>query len=347
MTTRPSKDIFISHADCDKDIAESLCHLLSTGLNINIHEQVFCSSLPGSGIPAGHDFKEYIKSQIQTPRVVILIISKNYLIRQFCMAELGATWAKSHNAIPFIVPPVTYADMNGVLGNVQVLKINDAEKWNEALEVIKENVNIKFNQNQWERNRDKLVEQMESLVKKQKEVDLVDMKAHKAVQEKLAAANMELTEKEKSIEGMLKMIEELEKLKDKAAVASVKKKLLPADESFKMLIAASRESLEKVSSYVGECVFYYYKGLSHPGSAVGYSDYEDLMRAAAEANHNGYINEGGELKTGHPKIRKALENLDALKCFMNKDKSLSEEYEEKNEEEYDFFSREFWDRNLL
>lgn len=81
-------------------------------MGIDVHNDVFFSSLEGIKIPPGEDFKRFIKEQIQQPDMVLPIISQNYLASQFCLAELGASWAMSHRVIPFLVAPITYADMN-------------------------------------------------------------------------------------------------------------------------------------------------------------------------------------------------------------------------------------------
>jgi len=108
------KKIFISHAVKDKKLADSLVDLFQTGMDIKSRD-IFCSSLEGLGIPSGSNFIEHIKSQLQSPEVVVALLSPNYFESQFCICELGATWAMSHELIPILVPPASYKDLKGVL----------------------------------------------------------------------------------------------------------------------------------------------------------------------------------------------------------------------------------------
>jgi hypothetical protein len=55
-----TREVFISHATEDKPLAEALGELIELGLGLS-HDQIFCSSLAGQGIPSGTDFKSHIK----------------------------------------------------------------------------------------------------------------------------------------------------------------------------------------------------------------------------------------------------------------------------------------------
>ena len=54
------------------------------------------------GIPGGTNFVDHIKSQIQKPDLILLMLSPNYMESMFCLCELGAGWAMSHDMIPII-----------------------------------------------------------------------------------------------------------------------------------------------------------------------------------------------------------------------------------------------------
>lgn len=110
--------LFISHAASDEDLVEDLTDLLNTGIGLG-PDDIFCSSLPGMSIPTGANFVDYIKSQVSKPEMVLIIISKDFLRSQFCSAEAGVTWALSLPIFPLLVPPVTFADVKGVLAGVQ------------------------------------------------------------------------------------------------------------------------------------------------------------------------------------------------------------------------------------
>ena len=132
-----AKKIFISHAAKDKKLADLLVDFLETGTPLTSND-IFCSSLEGLGIPTGKNFIEYIKEEIQTPETVILLLSPNYFASQFCLCELGASWALSHNVLPLLVPPLTYDDIEGVLSGIQINKINDLDGINHFIMALKQ-----------------------------------------------------------------------------------------------------------------------------------------------------------------------------------------------------------------
>ena len=114
--------IFISHSANDEELVEELVDLLQLGVGVQPTD-VFCSSLPGMGIPNGADFVAYIKSQVTGPEVVLLIISPAFLNSPFCQNEVGASWARSLLISPLLVPPVDYADVKGVLSGTQMARL--------------------------------------------------------------------------------------------------------------------------------------------------------------------------------------------------------------------------------
>ncbi|WP_461256141.1 toll/interleukin-1 receptor domain-containing protein, partial [Treponema sp. R80B11-R83G3] len=96
-----SKEIFISHSSKNKSIADKLVDLIETGIGVS-SDNIFCSSLEGMGIPSGKNFINFIKEQITEPKIVILLLTQSYYKSIFCLCELGASWALSHNIIPII-----------------------------------------------------------------------------------------------------------------------------------------------------------------------------------------------------------------------------------------------------
>jgi hypothetical protein len=66
--------IFISHAAKDEQLVEEFVDLLQVGIGVH-PDDIFCSSLPGMGIPIGTDFINYIKCKVQNPDLVILVVT--------------------------------------------------------------------------------------------------------------------------------------------------------------------------------------------------------------------------------------------------------------------------------
>jgi len=86
------RDIFVSHAVADQPLAKLLVDFLKEAIGVP-SSAIFCSNVKGHHIPFGEDFNDYIKQQIQKPRLVILVMTPAYMESSFCLMELGAAWA--------------------------------------------------------------------------------------------------------------------------------------------------------------------------------------------------------------------------------------------------------------
>jgi uridine kinase len=140
----------VSHAHADKLLVDALVDLIGTGVGIP-SEEVFCTALEGLGIPAGSNFIDYIKGQIQKPEVVLLLITDNYLKRPFCLAEMGAAWAMSHKIIPLVCGTIGPSDVGGVLGATQILKLEEDTGLNQVCQELTAVLGIKnINITRWD-----------------------------------------------------------------------------------------------------------------------------------------------------------------------------------------------------
>jgi hypothetical protein len=111
--------VFLSHASADKELVDIFQTLIEQGIGLT-HNEVFCTSLEGMGIPAGSpDFKEYIRDKMNECEVVVALISPNYYASPFCMCELGAVWVLAKSFFPILVPPVDFKDLRGALTGMQ------------------------------------------------------------------------------------------------------------------------------------------------------------------------------------------------------------------------------------
>ena len=90
MAEAATGKVFISHATDDKSLADALSDLIEAGIGLT-HNQVFCTSIAGQGIPAGQDFKHHIHNELANSLVVIALLTPNYYASAFCLCELGGT----------------------------------------------------------------------------------------------------------------------------------------------------------------------------------------------------------------------------------------------------------------
>ncbi|PJG51416.1 hypothetical protein CVM73_31075 [Bradyrhizobium forestalis] len=85
MESNLSKSILISPAVRDKDLVKEIVELIEEGMGVP-ETEIFCSSLDGYGIPNGQNFVTYIKGQLLSPKVVVLVLTPAYFESKFCIA---------------------------------------------------------------------------------------------------------------------------------------------------------------------------------------------------------------------------------------------------------------------
>lgn len=155
--------LFISHAAKDEAIIEEFADLLQLGIGVQ-HDDFFCSSLPGMGIPTGRDFVTHIKTQIQNPALVIVVMSPAFLESQFCHNEVGATWALDLPVYPILVPPIGYGEVRGVLQGRQAAKLDSKEGLNDLRDHVIGALGLPpLPTSKWERKRDRFLERLREL----------------------------------------------------------------------------------------------------------------------------------------------------------------------------------------
>jgi len=102
--------IFISHSHMDEDLAGNFVDLLNTGLGI-FPKDIFCSSTVGLGIPTGKNIIDFIKKKMGKSKIVIMLISKNFMDSPFCQNELGVVVFMGIDRFPILIPPVTHIEV--------------------------------------------------------------------------------------------------------------------------------------------------------------------------------------------------------------------------------------------
>ncbi len=161
--------LFISHTHSDSDIANAIVEFLTVSVGIN-HNQIFCSSTDGKGVPLGLDFNEYIISQLKGEEAEVLaIVTNNYYNSKYCMYELGAAWGLCRRIIPILIPPMQYGNLRDFIrSNISVQA--SAEK---DLNSLRDDLHKKFDCNNvptttWEKNRKIFIDKVRELAKKEK-----------------------------------------------------------------------------------------------------------------------------------------------------------------------------------
>ncbi|MBD5131216.1 MAG: TIR domain-containing protein [Clostridiales bacterium] len=111
--------VFISHSSKDEGFVVKLAQFFEL-LGV-AHNNVFCSSIEGQGVKHGKKIEEAVRNEIIEDRVLIYIISKNFLSSNYCLNELGAGWiladnrTQSKNLFHIKLPDISFDDIKGFI----------------------------------------------------------------------------------------------------------------------------------------------------------------------------------------------------------------------------------------
>lgn len=160
--TRENK-IFISHSSLDIKIVEKVIDILEViGVPSN---KIFCTSFEGYGIKLGSDFLEVIRKELDSNILVLFILSSNFYSSVVSLCEMGATWVKTNNHIPILIPPFEYEDIRGVIPTTHGMKINEKDKLNSLKDVVSEFIGLDpLNTSVWERKRDNIIKDIKKIL---------------------------------------------------------------------------------------------------------------------------------------------------------------------------------------
>lgn len=122
-TSMANPKIFISHSSLDSKIVEKVIDTLEA---IGVpSDKIFCSSFEGYGVKLGSDFLDVIKNELDNEVLVLFILSNNFYSSVVSLCEMGATWVKTNQHIPILIPPFNYGDIKGVIPTTHGMKINE------------------------------------------------------------------------------------------------------------------------------------------------------------------------------------------------------------------------------
>ena len=214
--------IFISHAVADAALAKALVLFLKEAIGVK-EKDIFCSSVKGHGIPQSKDFNDYMREKIQRPKLVIVLMTETYLERDFCLMELGATWALSHKAVPIVTDIKLYKRVTATLGLKQAWNINDHGDLNAFREVVKEAIEDlePRGADTWDEKRSKWKRKLPALLKGLPKPTKVERADFDELVVTVEGLTKEVERLESDLEKKERKIIKLKELKDAKQVADV------------------------------------------------------------------------------------------------------------------------------
>lgn len=169
MPKQKNPKIFISHSSKDIEYVARLVNLLD-GMGLD-QTQVFCSSLPGYGIPIDTNIFDFLREQfLEYDLHVIFVHSANYYQSPVSLNEMGAAWALKNTVTSVLLPGFDYSQMAGVVNNKDIaIKLDSEEhdlkdKLNQLYDKIAGEFNLtKKSSIIWEQKRDAFITDIQQL----------------------------------------------------------------------------------------------------------------------------------------------------------------------------------------
>lgn len=121
-------EVFISHSTKNKELAEKVIELLQMGTGMG-RQMIFCTSFSET-LPTGEDFISIIKQNMKDCKMMIALITPEYLQSKFCLMELGAAWVHTSYLCPILASDVDYKDLDdSPLKSLQMRKMDSDDDW--------------------------------------------------------------------------------------------------------------------------------------------------------------------------------------------------------------------------
>lgn len=160
------KKIFISHSSEDNKYVEQIVNLLiEMGLD---RAQIFCTSLPGYGIPADTGVIDYLREQrLNYELYVIFVHSNNYYNSTDSLIEMGAARAILCEETSILLPDVNSEDMTRTANVESLIKLCRTDRYiknmlNDFYDKIVNNFDLERNDDCiWEQTRDSFIKEVE------------------------------------------------------------------------------------------------------------------------------------------------------------------------------------------
>lgn len=164
--------VFISHSSKNKDQVAKIAEMLRS-INLRPGIDIFCSSLPGYGIPNGKNIFDFLKEKFLDYNLhIIFVHSPEYYESPVSLNEMGAAWVLKTKATSILLPGVGFSDMKGVIGSETIAIKLDADisevkdRLNQLRRELESDFSISGNADYiWEEARDKFIQEINSIDK--------------------------------------------------------------------------------------------------------------------------------------------------------------------------------------
>lgn len=168
--------IFISHSSKNKAHVAKIAELLRS-INLSPRRDIFCSSLPGYGIPNGANIFDFLRERFLNYDLhIIFVHSPEYYESAVSLNEMGAAWVLKSNATSLLLPGFDFSGMKGVIGSdcIAIKLDGDRSEVKDRLNQLRRELESEFDISDnediiWEEARDKFISEINGDVSIQNE----------------------------------------------------------------------------------------------------------------------------------------------------------------------------------
>lgn len=346
LNVKAGKKIFISHASPDKAITQDFIDIILIGaLGVGI-EDIFASTIEGTKIESGDDWRDSIKENLKTAKVTFIIITPHYKESEVSLNEMGAAWVLSGKTIPVIVEPINYKTVGVIQQPKQIEKLLDEGSLDRIKDIIQEQLEIpneKIKSDRWTQKKKEFIAKL----KKHIEANPFPVAIERSVFDSL---NAQVKDLNNTLDNMVtekmeaeQLINELKAVKDKEIVKSILKKreVISEVDEFKALIKDAKSELEKFGYVIQKIFFRAYS--NNQGITI---DSGANKRILDDAVARKIIDEDLNLNYDNPKVKNVFTTLGVLQKFIESNKmntSVYNYFEENYNCEVDMTNLDFWE----
>ena len=168
--------IFISHSSKNKDQVAKIADLLRS-INLSPRRDIFCSSLPGYGIPNGANIFDFLRERsLNYDLHIIFVHSPEYYESPVSLNEMGAAWVLRANATSLLLPGFDFSGMKGVIGSdcIAIKLDGDSSEVKDRLNQLRRELESEFDISDnediiWEEARNRFIREINGDVSTQNE----------------------------------------------------------------------------------------------------------------------------------------------------------------------------------
>lgn len=347
---KTEKKIFISHASIDKPIVQEFIDLILHGsLSVGI-DDIFSSTIEGTKIESGDDWRDSIKENLISAKITFIIITPNYKESEVSLNEMGAAWVLSGKTLPVIVEPINYKTVGVIQEPKQIEKLLDENSLDRIRDIVQRELEIpieKIKSDRWSEKKKDFIKKVKKHIEDNPFPVAMDRKAYDTLLRENGDLNNTVGILIEDKEQLGKQIIELEKIKEGAAVKAIKKKYHPstAYDDFIELCKKVTSLLKPFRPIIRGIVFKTYN------SKTTQFDWQVYKKEIESAEAEDYIEideDDGTIEADWSTtadMRDLYSNLRKLESFIDKTSSLEfyDEYESHFKAPLKIDNKSFWD----